>query len=111
MKATTLRMLMTTVKTSPLQARTGPVGSRVLGYQISGPSGHEGGKVVSPTHRPPLPLRSIPGTNFCLRMSRPQGHSVAGRTMKDSSDTTENRTRDVPVCSAVPRPTAPPRAP
>jgi hypothetical protein len=26
---------------------------------------HEGGKVVSPTHRPPLPPWRIPGTHFC----------------------------------------------
>jgi hypothetical protein len=28
-------------------------------------SAHEGGKVVSPMHRPPLPLGNIPGTHFC----------------------------------------------
>jgi hypothetical protein len=32
-------------------------------------------------------------------------------SMKNSSDTIGNRTRDVPVCRAVPQPTAPPRAP
>jgi hypothetical protein len=31
--------------------------------------------------------------------------------MKYSSDTIENRTRNLPVCSAMPQPTAPPRAP
>ena len=31
--------------------------------------------------------------------------------MKNSNDTIENRTRDLPDCSAVPQPTAPPRAP
>ena len=31
--------------------------------------------------------------------------------MKYSSDTIGNRTRDLPTCSAVPQPTAPPRAP
>jgi len=31
--------------------------------------------------------------------------------MKNSSDTIGNRTRDLPTCSAVPQPTAPPRAP
>jgi len=30
--------------------------------------------------------------------------------MKYSSETSENRTRDLPACSAVPQPTAPPRA-
>jgi len=28
-------------------------------------STHEGGKVVSPTFRPPLPLGDIRGTRFC----------------------------------------------
>ena len=36
-----------------------------LDSQISRQSEHEGGKVVSPTHRPPLPPGSIPGTHFC----------------------------------------------
>jgi len=31
--------------------------------------------------------------------------------MKNSSDTIRNRTRDLAACSAVPEPTAPPRAP
>jgi hypothetical protein len=31
-------------------------------------------------------------------------------SMKNSNDTIENRTRDLPACSAVPQPTAPPRA-
>jgi hypothetical protein len=35
------------------------------GSQISRQSTHEGGKVVSPTHRPPLPQWNVPGTHFC----------------------------------------------
>jgi len=31
--------------------------------------------------------------------------------MKNSNDIIGNRTRDLPACSAVPQPTAPPRAP
>ena len=31
--------------------------------------------------------------------------------MKNSNDTIGNRTRALPACSAVPQPTAPPRAP
>jgi len=81
-------------------------------FQISRQSAHEGGKVLSPTHRPPLPPGNIPGTHFCWRLSQNQGHSAAGRivSMKNSSDTIGNRTRDLPTCSAVPQPTAPPRA-
>jgi hypothetical protein len=40
------------------------------------------------------PLGDIPGTYFCLRLSRPQGYSVAGRnmSMKNSNDTVGKRT-------------------
>jgi hypothetical protein len=39
----------------------------------------DGGEVVSPTRRPPFTPRKIPGTHFCCRLSRPQGHSAAGK--------------------------------
>ena len=83
------------------------------GSQISRQSAHEGGKVVSPTHRRPLPPGNTPGTHFCYRLSWPQGHSAAGRIMsiKNSNDTIGNRTCDLPACSAVPQPTGPPRTP
>jgi len=73
----------------------------------------ENGKVVSPTHRPPLPPVNIPGTHFCWRLSRPQGHSAAGRimSMNHSKDTIGNRTRDLPACSPVPQPSALSRGP
>jgi hypothetical protein len=35
------------------------------GSQSLRQSAHEGGKVVSPTYRPPLPPGLIPGTHFC----------------------------------------------
>ena len=41
----------------------------------------DGGKVVSPTHRPPLPPGNAPGTHFCWRLSRPHGHSAIGRIL------------------------------
>ena len=40
-----------------------------------------GGKVVSPKHRTPLSPGNTPGTHFCLRLSRPQGHSAIGRIL------------------------------
>jgi len=67
------------------------------GSQISRQSAHEGGNVVTPTHRPPLPPGNIPGNHFCQRLRQPQGHSAAGRimSMKNSNDTIGNRTRDL----------------
>jgi hypothetical protein len=81
----------------------------VWGYQISWQSAHEDGKVVSPRHRPLLTLRNIPGTHLCWSVSRPQGHSAAGRikSIKISNNTIGNRTRDLPTCAAVPQSTAP----
>jgi hypothetical protein len=51
--------------------------------------------------------------NIYKRLSQPKGHSAAGRimSMEISHDTIGNRNRDLPICSAVPQPTAPPRFP
>jgi hypothetical protein len=46
------------------------------GSQILRQSAHKSDKIVSSTHRPPYPTGSIPGTHFCYRLSRPQGHIV-----------------------------------
>jgi hypothetical protein len=60
----------------------------------------------------PLPPRKIPGTHFCLRLRRPQGHDASGRirSIEESNDV-GNRTRDLPACSIVPQPPTLPRAP
>ena len=60
----------------------------------------DGGKVVSLTHRPPLPPGNAPGTHFCQRLSRPQGRSAIGRimSMKNSNDTSWDRTSDLMLC-------------
>jgi hypothetical protein len=64
----------------------------------------DGGKVVSLMHRPPLPPGNTPGTHFCQRLSRPQGHSVTRRIMslKNPNDTIWNRNRNLLVCSILP---------
>ena len=84
----------------PKQVLTVPGGSD---SQISKHSTHGCGKVVSPTHRPPLPPGNISGTHFCWRLSRPQVNSAAGSimSMESSSDTIGNRASDLPACSSV----------
>jgi len=48
----------------PLQAWGGPEGSRELRFPDYMTS-QDGGKVVSLTHRPPLPPGNDPGAYFC----------------------------------------------
>jgi hypothetical protein len=53
-------------KAIPLQALTSPEGSRRLRLpDFLRQSAHEGGKGVSPTHRPPSSPGNIPDTHFC----------------------------------------------
>ena len=52
-------------KAVPLQAWSGPEGSRKLKFPDFMKMAQEGGKVVSLTHRPPLPPGNPPGTHFC----------------------------------------------
>ena len=48
-----------------LQAWSDPEGSRNLIFPDFMTTAEDGGKVVSLTHRPPLPLVNTPGTHFC----------------------------------------------
>ena len=68
-------------KSVPLQAWSGPEGSRKLRFPDYMTKAQDGGKVVSCTRRPPLPPGNVPGTHFCYRLSRPQGHSAIGRIL------------------------------
>ena len=52
-------------KTTPLEAWGGPEGSRKLRFPDFMTTEHDGGKVVSLTHRPPLPPGNTPSTHFC----------------------------------------------
>ena len=65
-------------KAIPLQAWSGPEGSRKLRFPDFMTTAQDSGKVVSPMHRPPLPPGNTPGTHFCYRLSRPLGHSAIG---------------------------------
>ena len=52
-------------KAVPLQACSGPEGPRNLRFPDYMTTAQDGGKVVNPTHRPPLPQRNAPGIHFC----------------------------------------------
>jgi len=52
-------------KAVPVQAWSGPEGSRKLRFPDFMTRAQDGGKVVSLTHRPPLPPGNTPGTHFC----------------------------------------------
>jgi len=51
-------------KALPLQAWSSPEGSRKLRFPDFMTTAQGGGKVVSLTHRPPLPPGNTPGTHF-----------------------------------------------
>jgi len=59
------------IKAVPLQAQSGPEGSRNLRFPDFVTMAQDGGKVVSlththtHTHRPPLPSGNTPHTHFC----------------------------------------------
>ena len=52
-------------KAVPLQAWSGPEGSRKLNLPDFMTTAQGCGKVVNLTHRPPLPPGNAPGTHFC----------------------------------------------
>jgi len=52
-------------KIIPLQAWSGPEGSRKLRFLDFMTTVQDGGKFVSLTHRLPLPPGNAPGTHFC----------------------------------------------
>ena len=52
-------------KAVPLQAWSGPQGSRKLSFSDFMTTAQDGGKFVSLTHRPSLPPGNAPGTYFC----------------------------------------------
>jgi len=52
-------------KAVPLQACSGPEGSRKSKFPDFMTTAQDGGEVASLTHRPPLPPEKTPGTHFC----------------------------------------------
>ena len=91
-------------KAVPLQARRGPEGSRKLKFPDFVTTAQDGGKVVSLTHRPSLPqeilvvLISVRGSVDPRAIVRSVGFYVNEK----STDTSWNRTSDLPICSTAP---------
>jgi hypothetical protein len=65
-------------------------------------SAYEGGKVVSPTHRPPLPPMADPWNLFLLK-NESTPRAIGHENLKDPIG---NLTHDLPACSAVPQKSA-----
>ena len=99
--ACTVHLLLFSLKGKavPLQAWSGPLGSRKLRFPELMTTAQDGGKVVSLMHRSLLTPGNTPGTHFIdpRAIARPEGLSL-----KNCNDTIGNRTRDLPVCSAEP---------
>jgi len=76
-----MSLLISKGKAVPLQAWSGPEGSRKLRLPDFMTTAQDGDKVVSLTHRPSLPPGNYPDTHFCYRLSRPQGHNAIGRIL------------------------------
>ena len=85
-------------KAVPLQAWSGPEGSRKLRFPDFMPMAWDGGMVDSLTHRPPLLCRKYSWPTFLLQT---KCHSAAGKmkSTKNSNDTIRNRTHNLPACS------------
>jgi hypothetical protein len=71
------------VKAIPLKAWSGPDDSMRLGSQISRQLAHENGKVVSPTHRPTLPLRNYFWYSFLLEAESTPGPQYSQKDYVD----------------------------
>jgi len=53
------------IKRSPVTGLSGPEGSRKLRFPTFMTTAQDGSKVISHTHRPPLPQGNAPGTHVC----------------------------------------------
>jgi hypothetical protein len=88
-------------KAVPLQAWSGPEGSRKLRFPDFVTTAQDGGKVVSLTHRPPLPP-GLTWYSFFLEAESTPGHTELSDATEKNPGDSGNRDRDLPTCSAVP---------
>ena len=67
-------------KSVPLKAQKGPEGSRKLRFPDFVTS-QDGGRLSALRTGRLYPPGNTPGTHFCYKLSRPQGHSAIGRIL------------------------------
>ena len=92
-------------KAVPLQAWSGPEGSRKLRFQDFMTTAQDGGKVVSLTQRPPLPARKCSWYSFLLEAESTPGTQCDRKdfmSTKNSNYTIWDPTCDLPICSTAP---------
>ena len=85
-------------KAVPLQAWSGPEGSRKLRFPYFVTTAQDGGKIVSLRQRPPLPPRKYSWYSFLLEAESTPGFYVN----ENSTDTSWDRTCDLLICSTLP---------
>ena len=73
------------------------------GSQISRQSAHEGGKVVSPTHRPPLHPSKYSWHSFLLEAESTPGPSCGRKDYVNEKFQWHHRESNLLACSAVPQ--------
>ena len=91
----------------PLQTLKVPGAS---GSQISKESTNESGKVVSLTHRPPLPTRKYSWYSFLLQAESTPGLLWGRKDYVNEKFQWQHQESNPRPCSALPQPTAPSRA-
>ena len=92
-------------KAVPLQALSGPEGSRKLRFPDYMKTAQDGDKVVSPTHQPLFTPRKCSCYSFLLEAELTPGPVCDWKdfmSMKNSNDTIWNRISDLPICSTAP---------
>jgi len=88
-------------KAVPLQAWTGPEGSRKLRFLDFVTTAQDGG-TLSALRTGRLYLRKCSWYSFLLEAESTQGHIAIGRMNEKSTETSLDRTSDLPICSTTP---------